>query len=106
MSGCGSAYQPIDGIYKSKKTDPAFEATVDDKTIKVEIVSDGERYLYWLGTAPETTSTNFMSDADSVELDKSLMGSQARSKRFRVDGNTISFEFKALGSTKKIEVSR
>ena len=96
LTGCSQSADVPEttvGVYSNEN----FEATVTDDTIDVYIVDGNDSYLYWRGTWEDDKAT-VVSDGDRKTLDSSIMGSGSDDKEFEIDGDSISFDFQALGS--------
>lgn len=92
--------------------DTHHEAVITDDTITVYWVMDGgdTKSLYWAGsyTAPaeacdtyDWTSTN-----DTEQTSGALLASGDETKDFHFDGNEITYEASAMGSTTTVHLER
>lgn len=112
LSACGSNKASdngiLDGTYKSagSSSQPTFIVTISNGKIAIDMVLDNETSgLYWKGSAPLTVK-DFTSSADMRALDASLLGSGSKTKEFRVDGNSISFDVSMMGMSYKIRATK
>lgn len=71
-----------------------IEATIEDGVITIYDVIEDSRYLYWVGTAPETVSEGetFVSEADSKRLRDALLASQEDEKEFTYEDGELTYE--------------
>ncbi|WP_311141567.1 hypothetical protein [Lancefieldella rimae] len=89
-----------------------MEAEIKDGTITIYLVNKKEdtKMLYWQGTVPTPDTTedkyDFTSEADTEALSQSLLGSQDKTKDFKYENGTLSFDFTALGTTKTIKMEK
>ena len=100
LSGCSSTPEaPADttGVY----TNDNFRASIEEDVIVIQIIGDDSEMLYWQGSW-KNGETDVVSTGDRQALDGSLMGSQSETKEFTVDGDTLQFDFQAMG-TKSVE---
>lgn len=78
-------------------------ATIVDDTITVYWINDGEKALYWAGTAelPEGAEGSFTFDSenDTSKTDTALLASSDETKTFTLEEETLSYEVGALGET-------
>lgn len=91
------------GNYSSK--DFRAEVTGENIQIFIQDLDEGMEYLYWQGTWEQGAAT-VVSDADREALDSSLMGSGSDTKEFKVDEDSLGFEFKAMGSTTDVSLDK
>jgi hypothetical protein len=103
----------MDGTWKSAETaGSSFVATVKNNTITVIWkMPDTSEGLYWVGDFPSkiisgAASTGVISNADQAQLAKSVVGSQSEYKEFTYEGDVLSFDFTAMGVTKKVELKK
>ncbi|REE04801.1 DUF5067 domain-containing protein [Citricoccus muralis] len=85
-------------------------ATIVDDTITVYWINDGEKALYWAGTAelPESAEGSFTFDSenDTSKTDTALLASSDNTKTFTFEGETLSYEVSALGTTWTAELQQ
>jgi osmotically-inducible protein OsmY len=91
----------LNGTWK----DDAFEAEIADNSIVINIVSADSKSLYWKGTFPGNSGT-VTSAADTEALSMSMMGSQDAEKKFKIDGDQITFEMSIAGTTKTVHLKK
>lgn len=104
LSGCSSTEEApasTTGVYSDDK----FRASVEEDVIVIEILSGDTKMLYWQGSWQDGENT-VVSTGDRDALDGSLMGSGADTKEFEVDGDTLKFEFQALGSKTNVSLDK
>lgn len=104
LSGCSNTEEAPTttvGTYSDDK----FRAVVEGDVIVIEILADDTKMLYWQGTWDDG-ETKVVSAADRDALDASLMGSGADEKEFTVDGDSLEFEFQALGSKTNVSLDK
>lgn len=84
----------------------AFEATVSDNTVKVFMTTNkGVSMLYWNGTFDSYKPAGSVIASELI-YDASGVLSQSKSKDFVVGDDTLSFDFTALGQTRKVDLRR
>ncbi|MEW1980765.1 DUF5067 domain-containing protein [Citricoccus sp. NPDC079358] len=85
-------------------------ATIVDDTITVYWINDGEKALYWAGTAelPEGAEGSFTFDSenDTSKTDTALLASSDNTKTFTFEDETLSYEVSALGETWTAELQQ
>lgn len=85
-------------------------ATIVDDTITVYWLNDGEKALYWAGTAdlPEDAGDSFTFDPenDTDRTGTALLASSDDSKTFTFEDETLSYEVSALGETWTVELQQ
>lgn len=88
------------------------QATITADVITIEWVSDGgdTRAIYWVGTfeAPIDASGAYTwtSVRDAAATDSALLASTADSKDFTFEGDTISYEVSAVGTTTVVDLKK
>jgi hypothetical protein len=95
----------------SQSEDSYQTATITNDEITIYWVSNGgdTKALYWAGTyeAPsEPGAYEWVSENDTSQTDSALLASGAPDKTFSFDGNEISYEVSALGSTTTVRLER
>ena len=97
----------LDGAWKSTSDDPNFRALIKNGTIEVYFVADDTSSLYWKGTFPWNKGDESVpSTADVAALEGSLLGSQAKQKRFLYNGDNLLFDFTIMGTTTTITMEK
>ena len=85
-------------------------ATIVDDTITVYWLNDGEKALYWAGTAdlPADAGDSFTFDSenDTDRTGTALLASSDDTKTFTFEDETLSYEVSALGETWTIELQQ
>lgn len=106
LSACSSSTPAtMEGRWAASR----FDAQVAEGRIKINIVNPktGSSSLYWDGTAPAVgVEGQFISEANTEALKKSMLGSQDETKTFTYDGDTLSFSFTMMGNTTVIHLDR
>ena len=106
IASCSAPAQTWDGEWKAD----GFVATVQDKTIEIDIVSPSSESVYWVGTfEPASDSVKngeVVSTADRVALDKSLLGSQDSEKSFSVKDGKLIFKISMMGVKRTVELAK
>lgn len=83
-----------------------FVATVTSETIKIVMVSPKDvSMVYWYGTFKSNGSAGDEITSDIIQVDRAVL-SAAKSKRFVVGDDTLTFSFTAMGVTKSVELRR
>lgn len=88
------------------------QATITADTITVEWVSNGgdTRSVYWVGTFEAPTDATephtWSSKRDAAATDNALMASTSDTKDFTFQGDTISYDVSALGSTTTVKLKK
>jgi hypothetical protein len=97
----------MDGDWRAEDdgTGTQFNATVFENTINIKMVNTSMSVTYWNGTfqssvAPGKTVVSTFVDPETVVL------SSATSKEFAIDENGMTFDFIAMGLTKKVRLVR
>lgn len=105
----------LTGEWKQSNTnseDSYQQASITSDTITIEWVTDGGNTtsIYWVGTfeAPTDASESYTwtSERDAEATDSSLLGSTSDTKDFMYEGETISYEVTALGTTTTVEMKK
>ncbi|MGM7666736.1 DUF5067 domain-containing protein [Microbacterium sp. A93] len=85
-------------------------ATIVDDTISVYWLNDGEKALYWAGTAgfPEDAGDSFTFDSenDTDRTGTALLASSDDTKTFTFEDETLSYEVSALGETWTVDLQQ
>lgn len=85
-------------------------ATIVDDTISVYWLNDGEKALYWAGTAdlPEDAGDSFTFDSenDADRTGTALLASSDETKTFTFEDETLSYEVSALGETWTVDLQQ
>lgn len=107
FAACGGEESaPASSVGSYSGEDGLFSAEVEDDTITIHIVGDGDsKSLYWVGTWANGEEL-VVSHADQDQLDRSLLGSTSDTKEFSVSGETITFEFSMMGTTKAAQLEK
>jgi hypothetical protein len=84
-----------------------MEAQITAGAIQINAESrDGDSSIYWLGTFPgdKSTAKSFKTTSigDSDAMERSLLGSQDKTKTFEYKDGRITFEFTIMGNTKTV----
>lgn len=107
--------EPLDltGTWKSEEVEGSYqEATISDSVIEINWVSDGgnTKSLYWAGTyvAPteSTDKYSWISENDKEKTGTALLASSDDTKDFTYKDGAISYEASAMGTTKKVELTK
>lgn len=107
--------EPLDltGTWKSEEVEGSYqEATISDSAIEINWVSDGgnTKSLYWAGTyvAPteSTDEYSWISENDKEKTGTALLASSDDTKDFTYKDGVISYEASAMGTTKKVELTK
>lgn len=107
--------EPLDltGTWKSEEVEGSYqEATISDSAIEINWVSDGgnTKSLYWAGTyvAPteSTDEYSWVSENDKEKTGTALLASSDDTKDFTYKDGVISYEASAMGTTKKVELTK
>lgn len=107
--------EPLDltGTWKSEEVEGSYqEATISDSVIEINWVSDGgnTKSLYWAGTyvAPteSTDKYSWISENDKEKTGTALLASSDDTKDFTYKDGVISYEASAMGTTKKVELTK
>lgn len=110
------APQPIDPTGERKQSNEGsgsvHVATIVDDSITIYWVTPGEEAtsLIWAGSIdqPEDAATGFTGDSvnDTTRTGSALLASSEDTKTFTPDGDTISYEARALGDTWTVELEQ
>ncbi|MBP2215968.1 hypothetical protein [Arthrobacter sp. CAN_C5] len=92
----------------SNSEDSYQQATITDDTISIDWVSDGgdTTAIYWIGTfeepadAEETFAWTSIRDAEATDM--AILAATSDDKEFTYEGDTITYEVSALGTTTKV----
>jgi hypothetical protein len=104
LSGCSNTEEaPATAV--GTYSDDKFRAVIEGDMIVIEILSGDTKMLYWRGTWDDGEA-HVVSAADREALDGSLMGSGADEKEFTIDGDSLEFEFQALGSKTNVSLDK
>lgn len=133
LTGCGAAGTTQTGAAESKVAEEApkvpdltgawkqsnpnseksyQQATITADKMTVEWVTDGGNTtsIYWVGTFEAPTSADkahtWTSMRDAAATDKALLASTADSKEFTYEGDTITYEVSAMGTTTKVNLKK
>lgn len=107
--------EPLDltGTWKSEEVEGSYqEATISDSVIEINWVSDGgnTKSLYWAGTyvapAESTDEYSWISENDKEKTGTALLASSDDTKDFTYKDGVISYEASAMGTTKKVELTK
>jgi hypothetical protein len=94
------------GEWSAENNGTKFVAKIESNTIDIKlVVADGTSMTYWVGSfktveAPGTTITSNLVETNDLVL------SNATSKDFVVQQDTIKFDFKMRGMTKPVVLNR
>lgn len=110
LTACGSSdktvsEKSINGTYKSDG-ETRFTVMITDDQMQVVIGDGTDVGLYWQGSVPANAHGKFTSTADKAALDASILGSGLDKKEFIADGDSVKFEFQAMGMTKQVKTTR
>lgn len=95
----------MNGVWTAEAGSSKFVATVKNQTITIELGNDDTAMTYWYGTFVDQEARGATITSDLIETNEVIL-SQARSKDFVLKGTLLEFEFKAMGMTKKVRLSR
>lgn len=96
----------------SKSEDSYQQATITADTMTVEWVADGgeTRSIYWVGTFEAPTDATepytWTSTKDAEATASALLASSEDTKQFTFEGDTISYELSALGTTMTVKLAK
>jgi hypothetical protein len=93
------------GQWSAENNGVQFVATIGNDTVTIMFVNDGMSMTYWHGDFRDAESVGQTVVSNKLDINKAVM-SQASSKNFAVGENSLSFEFEAMGMTKRVEMSR
>ena len=113
-ASCGSSGGPPDltGNWEesSHEEDVYMSAHIEEGTIEVYWMVDGEKALYWAGTYEAPTGSakeySWVSQNDKVKTDNAILGSTKDTKEFKYSGGSISFELTQGSETRTVVLSR
>lgn len=97
----------LEGDWQYKKNDLAFTAKVVGQDIKIEwVTTEGTSATYWHGTFKTSESPGHTINSIKTEDASEIVLSQSANKDFLINDDSIAFDFKAMGFTTKIVLSR
>lgn len=98
----------LKGVWSFKNSNGStFTADVTDKAIKIHMnTNNGTSMVYWYGTFESYKPAGSVITSDVIYDDAVIMLSNSTSKNFVVGNTTLSFDFTAMGATKKVDLSR
>lgn len=105
----------LTGVWKqsnSASEDAFQQATITGNTITVDWVADAgaTTSIYWVGTFEAPTDANepytWTSQRDAAATDSALLASSDDTKEFTFEGDTISYQVSALGTTTTVTLVR
>lgn len=105
----------LSGTWKqsnSDNEDSYQQATITADTIAIDWVTDGgdTTSIYWVGTfaAPIDAAEPYTwtSQRDAAATDSALLASTSDTKDFTFEGDTISYQVSAFGSTTTVEMKK
>lgn len=99
------AESDLNGRWFAENNGTTLEATVDVNTITIVMINDGATMVYWYGSFDATASSGDSVLSEKIGTDE-LVLSTADDKDFVIGDNTMSFEMKAMGMTKTVEMTR
>lgn len=94
-----------DGVWKSSDDKPRMSATIENGVITVKYISENTEMTYWRGNFFPAADANGVISLKDENYNKAILV-PAKSKAFDLSKDSISFEFKALGVTKKVTLVR
>jgi hypothetical protein len=96
----------LEGSWRAEYNGTVFVAKVASEIIEIDLQSaDGSTMKYWYGTFKSSESAGQSVTSNIVDTQEIVL-SQAKSKVFAVEKHSLSFEFKAMGVTKVVELKR
>lgn len=91
-------------------TENVLQLVIEDDSMTVDFVLDGERWLYWAGSYAAPTepgdSYKWTSENDRSRTDSSLLGSTSATKDFVYQGDRIAFDVTMQGETEHVELRK
>jgi hypothetical protein len=96
----------LEGMWRYEKDGSQFKAVVAGDRIDIKILSnDGTTVNYWLGTFKTAESPGHAVESKKIETDEIYL-SQSTVKPFQVGVDSLSFEFKAMGVSRTVVLTR
>ena len=95
----------LKGEWSARENGVYFSATIVDDAIRIRFINGDTSVIYWNGTFNGQSASGVTLVSNKIELDEMIL-SGSDSKNFMVEDNTISFEFKAMGMTKTVVLTR
>lgn len=95
----------LSGEWSAEDNGVVFAASITDELIRIRLVNDNTSMIYWNGTFNSQSASGVTLVSNKINLDEIVL-SGSDSKDFLVEDNTISFEFKAMGMTKTVVLTR
>jgi hypothetical protein len=98
--------QDLTGTWRADSSNGAImTAIVQNNTIEILLENEGSSMTYWFGTFPGVAENGSSVISNKIEVSKIVL-SGATSKNFLIKDISMSFEFKAAGMTKNVELIR
>lgn len=115
--GCSKNSEPVDltGEWiqsNSSSKDSWQEATISENEIEINWITDNgdTKSLYWDGTYTAPTETgdsySWISENDTSKTTSALLASTDKTKQFKYENGTISYEVSALGTMTTVKLER
>lgn len=95
----------LDGAWVAENNGARFEATVSTQDIVINFVNNGSSMIYWNGSFNSQSASGVTVVSNKIDIDE-LVLSNADAKDFLIENDTISFEFKAMGMSKIVVMTR
>lgn len=95
----------LSGEWSAEDNGVVFAASITDELIRIRLVNGNSSMIYWNGTFDSRSASGVTLVSNKIYLDEIIL-SGSDSKDFLVEDNTISFEFKAVGMTKTVVLTR
>lgn len=104
LCACGnSSAKSLNGTWHDSTN--SFVAQITQNKVRIDIVDEGDATLYWKGTFRSYASSGtIVSKGDVKAMDKSILGSLDKTKRFTYANGRLSFRFSILGQTRTIKL--
>lgn len=95
----------LKGEWSAQDNGAYFDATIVEDSIRIRFVNGDTSMIYWNGTFNSQSASGVTLVSNRIDLDEIIL-SGSPSKDFLIENNTISFEFKAMGMTKMVVLTR
>lgn len=95
----------LSGEWSAEDNGAVFAASITDELIRIRFVNGDTSMIYWNGTFDSQSASGVTLVSNKIELDEIIL-SGSDSKNFLVGNNMISFEFKAMGMSKTVVLTR
>jgi len=94
----------VNGSWSADSDGTTFQADVANGTITIKMVKGDTSLLYWYGSFTGQSMNNQTVISDKLDINEMVM-SGADSKTFVIHDGVMTFEFKAMGMTKTVDLS-